>query len=236
MLPCLFTVGLTLRYLGIPIVVHLNVFDVFINVFIIHFYGYSFHDSWFLLVCFFYFVVISDGKNDRICFITSTVHPLPSILYCCVLLHFHLYHSGIVCNLAHSVGVSLRIRHASTLPSAIAYALPLVLAKCAGALYPTSYTLFPEYGCAPLLSLLGFNCLVCFISKLFSWNELDVTVGLLSSYTLPWLNPLALCSIRLSFATVVRQFVLPSTGHSSKDWKNCLPPPSLSASWCYNHY
>ena len=40
---------------------------------------------------------------------TSTVQPLPSIRYACVSLHSHLYQVGIVCNLAHSVGVSLRM-------------------------------------------------------------------------------------------------------------------------------
>ena len=43
--------------------------------------------------------------KDRMCAITSTVHPLPNIRYCCVSLHSHLYQSGIVCNRAHSVGV-----------------------------------------------------------------------------------------------------------------------------------
>lgn len=44
------------------------------------------------------------------CLITSIVHPLPSILYCCVSEHSHLYHSGMVCNRAHSVGVRRRMR------------------------------------------------------------------------------------------------------------------------------
>ena len=63
----------------------------------------------YIVVVLFYYVSKSFGKNESICLMTSTVQPLPSILYCCVLLHFHLYQSGIVCNLAHSVGVSLRI-------------------------------------------------------------------------------------------------------------------------------
>ena len=46
--------------------------------------------------------------NEKICFITSTVHPLPSIWYIWVLLHFHSYQSGIVCSRAHSVGVKHR--------------------------------------------------------------------------------------------------------------------------------
>lgn len=32
----------------------------------------------------------------RMCMITFTVHPFPSILYCWLLEHSHLYHSGIV--------------------------------------------------------------------------------------------------------------------------------------------
>ena len=90
----------------------------------------------------FYLVVISGGKNDSTCFITSTVHPFPSILYCCVLLHFHLYHSGIVCNLAHSVGVSLLIRKLSTISSAIIHAPPVRPAQHVGALCDISYTRF----------------------------------------------------------------------------------------------
>ena len=37
----------------------------------------------------------------------DTVQPLPSIRYACESLHSHLYQAGIVCNLAHSVGVRL---------------------------------------------------------------------------------------------------------------------------------
>ena len=57
--------------------------------------------------------------KDRMCAITSTVHPLPNIRYCCVSLHSHLYQSGIVCNRAHSVGVKRLISrtHSCELPS-----------------------------------------------------------------------------------------------------------------------
>lgn len=47
-------------------------------------------------------------RKLNICLITSTVHPLPSIVYCCVAEHSHLYHSGIVCKRAASVGVMRR--------------------------------------------------------------------------------------------------------------------------------
>jgi hypothetical protein len=44
----------------------------------------------------------------RICAITSTVQPLPSILYRCVSDTQSVYPSGTVCSLSHSIGVSLR--------------------------------------------------------------------------------------------------------------------------------
>ena len=79
--------------------------------------------------------------KDRMCAITSTVHPLPNIRYCCVSLHSHLYQSGIVCNRAHSVGVRRLIivsicTHGCVLPSFLALAINVhdlsvfILRKC----------------------------------------------------------------------------------------------------------
>ena len=121
-------------------------------------------------------------RNESICAITSIVQPLPSILYCWVLLHPHLYQSGTVCSRAHSVGVSLLMRTSGAFSSAIAYAQPVRLAQHAGALWLMSYTRFCWYGCCPLLlSPLGLSCFVLLlIIKLFSCHALAVSVGALS--------------------------------------------------------
>lgn len=58
---------------------------------------------------FYYIFIFYSCIKDIICAITSTVQPLPSILYRCVSLHSHLYQSRIVCNREHSVGVNLRM-------------------------------------------------------------------------------------------------------------------------------
>lgn len=99
---------------------------------------------------------------------TSTVQPLPSILYCCVSLHCQVYHSGMVCRRAHSVGVRRRMRGSGAR------------------------------------------------TTLFCSQELLDSVGDFSANTLPLLNPLARCRIRLSFATVVKRLVLPSDEQGSR--------------------
>ena len=56
------------------------------------------------------FIWMLSFKKLNMCTITSTVQPFPNIRYCCVSLHFHWYHSGMVCRRAHSVGVRRRMR------------------------------------------------------------------------------------------------------------------------------
>ena len=72
----------------------------------IFFYG----QNWKPITKIFFCYVYHNSMKLSICFITSTDQPLPSIRYACVSLHSHLYHSGIVCNREHSVGVRRRIR------------------------------------------------------------------------------------------------------------------------------
>lgn len=53
-------------------------------------------------------------RKLSICRITLIVHPLPNKRYICVSEQSHLYQSGTVCSLEHSIGVNLRIDDVST--------------------------------------------------------------------------------------------------------------------------
>ena len=161
------------------------------------------------------------------CLITSTVQPLPNILYCCVSETAHLYQFGIVCKRAHSVGVSLLILvSVASPPTNTLIVLPPWPSINAGACPSVSYTRFCCRGCVPPLSRLGLICftLSSFTSttKLFCSHALADRVGDLSICTPPLFAPRGLCNIRLSLATVVRQFVLFGSGAVSSC---CIVPP-----------
>lgn len=124
------------------------------------------------------------------CLITSTVQPLPNILYCCVSETAHLYQSGIVCKRAHSVGVSrLILVSVASPPTNTLIVLPPWPSINAGACPSVSYTRFCCRGCVPPLSRLGLICftLSSFISttKLFCSHALADRVGDLSICTPP---------------------------------------------------
>ena len=108
------------------------------------------------------------------CLITSTVQPLPNILYCCVSETAHLYQSGIVCKRAHSVGVSrLILVSVASPPTNTLIVLPPWPSINAGACPSVSYTRFCCRGCVPPLSRLGLICftLSSFISTTKSYFE-----------------------------------------------------------------
>lgn len=150
------------------------------------------------------------------CLITSTVHPLPNILYCCVSDTSHLYHFGIVCSLAHSVGVKRRILTSASSSTKTLIVLPACPSINAGAWPSVSYTRFCCLGCVPPLSRLWLSCTMLFsficTNKLFCSHALADNVGDFSACKPPLLAPRGRCKIILSFATVVRQLVLPGTG------------------------
>lgn len=165
------------------------------------------------------------------CLITSTVQPLPNILYCCVSETAHLYQSGIVCKRAHSVGVSRLMRASVASPSVKMQGCPLpsclALAASEGdflllaiGLNPPS-TLYVRYVPTSMFSFIS-------TTKLFCSHALADRVGDLSMCIPPLFAPRGLCNIRLSLATVVRQFVLFGSGAVSSC---CIVlPPCNSAS------
>lgn len=111
---------------------------------------------------------------DRMCLITSTVHPLPSMVYCCVAEHSHLYQSGIVCKRAASVGVMRR-----TISSrATSGAWPACAEHKEGMMPSEQYTRFCWYGCLPPLSPDWFICRTSRrISKLFCSHAFADSAG-----------------------------------------------------------
>lgn len=146
------------------------------------------------------------------CLITSIVHPLPSILYCCVSEHSHLYHSGMVCNRAHSVGVRRRMRfliiHAfcpSPSSRALAITVAPLLLRISRKLSPlnerkvpdtTIGTWPPPIPPAATSVVLLFSEIVTWVweeeihNKLFCSHEWVLKVGDLSVCSAPVLNPL----------------------------------------------